>query len=292
MTDYFPGPKRFSEAAAVSRLVPVCREVVADLDTPLTLFAKVQEKHEHIFLFESMEGGEKWGRYSFIGYDPLITFESKSTQVKIADFRSNKVEQLASDENPIDAIKNMVQNLAAAEFDELPPFSGGAVGFMGYEMVRFMEELPDSRPELELPDASLIVPRIVLAHDSLRQVVTVICWVPIAEGDDPELLYNNGASQVDEVLSLLKQPVASDFATMAEAGSEKRHEFTSNLSREEFHNMVEKAKEYIRSGDIIQVVLSQRFHTETDIHPLVLYRALRHINPSPYLFYLILIYWH
>lgn len=289
MKKFFPDCDGFTEAASQSRLVPVCREVVADLDTPLTLFAKVHGDHEQIFLFESMEGGEKWGRYSFIGYDPLMSFQSKGTKVTVTDHRNGSAKVEESDENPIEAIKNLVTSLAAAEFNELPPFSGGAVGFMGYEMVRFMEELPDNRAELDLPDSSLMIPRIVLAHDSLRQVVTIICWVPVEKGTGKEecsALYQNAVAQIDKVATELKQPIPSDFPAMSENGVPKKHEFTSNLSRDEFKDMVEKAKEYIRSGDIIQVVLSQRFETETDLEPLVLYRALRHINPSPYLFYL------
>lgn len=289
MKTLFPDCDGFIKAVSQSRLVPVCREVVADLDTPLTLFAKVHGDHEQIFLFESMEGGEKWGRYSFIGYDPLMSFQSKGTNVTITDYRNGSAQVVERDENPIESIKNLIDTLAAADFGELPPFSGGAVGFMSYEMVRFMEELPDNRVELDLPDSSLMIPRIVLAHDSLRQVVTIICWVPVTEGinkDECEKLYEKAVAQIDKVAIELQQPVPSDFAEMSENGSSKEHEFTSNLSRDEYKIMVDKAKEYIRSGDIIQVVLSQRFETETDLHPLVLYRALRHINPSPYLFYL------
>ena len=289
MNKNFPDRQGFQQLMATSRLIPVCREVVADFDTPLTLFAKVAEDHEHIFLFESKEGGEKWGRYSFIGYDPLMTFESRGREVKIVDHRSATSTVTEVEENPIEAIKELIASVAAADYEQLPPFSGGAVGFMGYEMVRFMENLPDDRPAHSLPDSSLMIPRIVLAHDSLRQVVTVICWVAIpAEVDDSIIdgMYVGATDQIESIIKKLKQPVPAHFATQAEAGCPQGHEFTSNHTPEEFHAIVERAKEYIRAGDIIQVVLSQRFHTTTDIEPLVLYRALRHINPSPYLFFL------
>lgn len=289
MKKYFPDCPGFKKQMALSRLIPVCLEVVADLDTPLTLFAKVSGEHEHIFLFESMEGGEKWGRYSFIGYDPLMTFQSRGERLTIVDHRGGSAAVLEREGNPLVAIKELITSLAAADFEELPPFSGGAVGFIGYEMVRFMENLPDSRPSHPLPDSSLMIPRIVLAHDSLRQVVTIICWVALpgnADNSDAEALYYGARAQIEVIAQLLKQPVPSYFTTQAESGCPKPHEFTSNLSREEFHTMVERGKEYIRAGDIIQVVLSQRFHTKTTMEPLVLYRALRHINPSPYLFFL------
>ena len=283
---YFPDSTGFAELIAESRLIPVYAEVVADLDTPLTLFAKVAENHEHIFLFESMEGGEKWGRYSFIGYDPLVTFVSRQETVTITEMTSTGPVTRVSQENPIAALRRLVEEVKAAEYDGLPRFCGGAVGFLGYEMVRFMEELPDDKAPLDLPDSSFIIPRVVLAYDSLKQKVSVVCWVRAEEGRDAATLYNEAVGVIDRVIAQLRRPVPESFADSSSGQDQPGHSFTSNMEPEQFHAMVARAKEYIMAGDIIQVVLSQRFHTRTDISPTLLYRAVRHINPSPYLFFL------
>ncbi len=282
---YFPSAGVFADFLGKAKLIPVCTEIIADLDTPLTLFAKVAANHSHIFLFESMEGGEKWGRYSFIGFDPLVTFESRQNEVCIREGRkaTETVERFQA--NPLTALKTLVETLQAAEYAGLPKFCGGAVGFLGYDMVRFMEDLPDYRPLLDLPDSSFMVPRIVLVHDSFRQTVTVVCWVRVEEGADGEKLYAGAIDRIDEVIGTLKAPVPVQAPDSGE-GTVVPHVFTANMDAARFHAMVERAKEYILAGDIIQVVLSQRFHTETDIDPTILYRALRHINPSPYLFFL------
>ncbi len=143
---FFPDKQKFLRDIQADRLVPVSSQIVADLDTPLTLFAKVADHHSHAFLFESMEGGEKWGRYSFIGFDPLVTFTSSGDVVEINQPGNDHVLRRFQ-ANPLQALKALVSELGAAEYADLPRFCGGAVGFLGYDMVRFMEELsPDGRP--------------------------------------------------------------------------------------------------------------------------------------------------
>ncbi len=282
---FLPDRQRFKSDMAHARLIPVCREIVADLDNPLTLFSKVAEGNSHVFLFESMEGGEKWGRFSFIGYDPLVTFTSTADAINLAEVKNGVRESKDFTSDPLHALKSLIERLDAAEYDHLPRFCGGAVGFLGYDMVRFMEDLPDSRPATDFPDSSFMVPKIVLVHDSFKQTVTIVCWVQV-DGDDGDILYNNAVELINGVIAKIKRPVSAEFFEASRNDSTNAHSFSSNMAKDQFEAMVEKAKEYIRAGDIIQVVLSQRFHTRTDLDPIVLYRALRHINPSPYLFYL------
>ena len=282
---HYPDIQKFKDDMKSSKLIPVCTEIVADLDTPLTLFAKVAQEIDHVFLFESVEGGEKWGRYSFIGYDPLVTFISNDDKVTVTEVRNGIHEEKTTFTDPLKALKSLIEDLAVPEYDVLPKFCGGAVGFLGYDMVRFMEDLPDDRQPIDLPDSSFMIPKIVLVHDNLRQSVTVVCWVWCDEGDG-DSLYANALECIGEVIGKIRQPVPAKFSNESSIGSTSPHVFSSNMEEEQFHDMVERAKEYIRAGDIIQVVLSQRFHTTTELSPLVLYRALRHINPSPYLFYL------
>lgn len=282
---YFPGLEKFSELSAESGLVPVFKEVVADLDTPLTLFAKVECKYHDTFLFESMEGGEKWGRYSFIGFDPLVAFSSKGDVVNTKYYEGAKVRTNQETGDPLKILKQLIHDFKAVEYDELPKFCGGAVGFLGYDMVRFMEDLPDVKDPLDFPDSSFIFPKIVLVHDSFKQTVKIVCWVR-TEGMASKDCYSEAMGEIDKVTALLRDQVPTSFYEESQKGTSSAHKFTSNMAAETFHGMVDRAKEYIRAGDIIQVVLSQRFHTKTELNSTTLYRALRHINPSPYLFYL------
>jgi anthranilate synthase component 1 len=188
--------------------------------------------------------------------------------------------------DPLKALKSIIEELGAAEYAELPRFCGGAVGFLGYDMVRFMEDLPDDRPGTELPDSAFMIPEIVLVHDNFKQTVTVVVWVKTDGGESAAALYAGGISKIQDVLSKIKKPVRAELFSASESYTEEKHEFSSNMEQKQFLAMVERAKEYIRAGDIIQVVLSQRFHAKTKLSPFVLYRALRHINPSPYLFYI------
>jgi anthranilate synthase component 1 len=275
-----PDLETFKNLAEEAGLVPVYREIVADLDTPLTIFAKVASRDSHAFLFESLEGGEKWGRYSFIGFDPLMTFTSSQEHMEIK--REGKVETRTG--NPLQELRNLLASFKAHQAESLPRFFGGLVGYLGYDMVRFMEKLPDSHTPLDLPDSSFMVPRTVLIHDSFKQKLVIVNCVELGEGDDPAELYEKACNQVDEVAARLKQPLPYDFVESPSGDHE--HEFTSNMDEKSFKEMVQTAKEYILAGDVIQVVLSQRFHTETYLSPFALYRALRHINPSPYLFYI------
>ncbi len=278
---HHPSLSQFRQLAAESGLVPVYREIIADLDTPLTIFAKVAGEDSHAFLFESVEGGEKWGRYSFIGLDPIATFESFGQSITIKQGSEKQEKQ----DDPIEALKELLNSFDACRSEVLPRFFGGAVGFMGYDMVRFMERLPQENPPLDdCPDSSFMIPRLVLIHDSLRQTLTIVNCVPLQENSDHDALYKEAMDRIDGIVELLRKPIP--VYLLGHDGEGQAHDFSSNMSQEDFHGIVEKAKEYILAGDIIQVVLSQRFRTEINLNPLALYRALRHINPSPYLFYL------
>ncbi|MDF1614623.1 anthranilate synthase component I [Desulfurivibrio dismutans] len=292
-----PDLENFKQLAARHNLVPVTRELIVDLDTPLTIFSKVAGGQSHAFLFESLEGGEKWGRYSFIGFDPLLIFTSRGEEVEISRRPPGTAADADQDPvfsrerrhgDPLQILEQLLAELNPAIFDgSLPRFSGGAVGFLGYDMVRFMERLPADNPPLaDFPDSSFLIPRVVLVYDNLRQRLMVVNWVNITGDDDLEQLYDQARQRLDRLEEALRRPLAPELLTDIRADAAPRHQFTANMEPDEFKAMVARAKEYIRAGDVIQVVLSQRFQTTTTVAPLKLYRALRHINPSPYLFYL------
>lgn len=280
------GYEKFRKCAENSRLIPISKGIIADLDTPLTLFSKIYQDREHVFLFESMEGGEKWGRYSFLGFDPLVTFESKDKDISICFHDKDSVRKNEFVGNPLNALRDLVDEMNAFEDPDLPRFCGGAVGFLGYDIVRFMEELPDSHEKLDLPDASFMVPGTVLVHDSFQQTVTIIRWVDTSGNNDTREQYDLAVSCINDVSVRLAGPVPEEYGIRKGKGAEHECKFSSNMEPEQFHAMVDKAREYILAGDIFQVVLSQRFHTKTKLPPHSIYRALRHINPSPYLFFL------
>lgn len=276
-----PDKAAFVSALQSHNLVPVHRTIIADLDTPLALFAKVCENSEHVFLFESMEGGEKWGRYSFIGFDPLITFESigETCRIRYPGQPGARVETKTG--NPLTLLRELMQSFSVAEPEGLPRFYGGAVGYLGYDMVRFVEKLPDRHPRQEMPDSALFIPRILLVHDQLKQQLNIVCTVWNQNQAAPDALYAEACARIAAVSTQLRGPVPFSFTQKQHA---EAHQFCSNTEEQAFKNMVERAKEYILAGDVIQVVLSQRFEAKAHVRPFSLYRALRQVNPSPYLF--------
>jgi anthranilate synthase component 1 len=281
---YSPEQTTFIDMIGSSDLVPVHRTIIADLDTPLTLFAKGAAHAPHAFLFESMEGGEKWGRYSFIGLDPLVTFTSNSDQVRIEYPGLADSGEERAGVNPLGELRQLMASFTVLDSPGLPRFYGGAVGFLGYDMVRFMERLPDRHPPMDLPDSSFMIPGIVLIHDAVQQNLTIVCNVWKRGTKSVEQMYATACRRIEEIISRLDEPISRTFVSQEQPVAP--HCFSSNMDEASFGTMIERAKEYILAGDVIQVVLSQRFHTETTLNPFALYRALRHINPSPYLFYL------
>ncbi|WP_417909681.1 anthranilate synthase component I [Candidatus Electronema sp. PJ] len=278
---YSPDLETFSAMTAEAGLIPLHRTVIADLDTPLTLFAKIVGNEHHAFLFESMAGGEKWGRYSFIGLDPLLTFSSKGGQISLT--RCGRAADVREGVNPLTELRELLASFNASTAPGLPRFYGGLVGFLGYDIIRFIEEIPDRHTPLDIPDSSFMVPRLVLIHDSISQKLTVVCNVIPEEGKDAAELYVDGCARIEAVLARLRHPLPESMFTSTAC---RKHEFRSNMDEQAFCQMVERAKENIAAGDIIQVVLSQRFQSKTELDPFLLYRSLRHVNPSPYLFYL------
>ena len=278
--------EQFCNRTKEARLIPVAGKFLSDLDTPLTLFCKIYENRDHVSLFESMEGGEKWGRYSFIGFDPLVTFESSEDAISISYYGKDGGETTTLQGNPLDHLRRLVEKMNAFDDPTLPRFCGGLIGFLGYDTVRFMEDIPDSHDSLDFPDTSFMIPGTVLVHDNVEQCVTIVHWIDSNAPYSQEQLYQKARAEIKRVSGLLNQPVPEHYFKETDEQPTATSEFTSNMTPASFHEMVNRAKEYIRAGDVFQVVLSQRFHTRTEIPPFSLYRALRHINPSPYLFFL------
>lgn len=275
-----PDISLFSELAQSATIVPVWREIPVDFDTPVSLFAKLGHG-THAFLLESLEGGEKWGRYSFIGLRPLVVFGSKGREV-FTESRGERRTYTVPD--PIAFFKEVMAGFRPAKVDGLPRFSGGAVGYFGYDMVRFIERLPETLLDRTgFYDSVFMVPEFLLVFDNIRQSLQIIASVFVKEADDRQASYHRAVSAIENLIERIQTGIDYPIPSVAR---DHWTDLRPEVSQERFLSMVERAKEYIRAGDVIQVVLSQRFSGKNRVPSFDIYRALRRINPSPYLFYL------
>ncbi len=281
-----PDRAEFRALARRGAPVPLVREVLADLDTPLSAFLKIDDG-ETAFLFESMEGGERWSRYSFIGVGSRARFLARGGRVEISrPGLPPRVVTLPPDhsEDPLGLLRDLLGELRPLELPGLPPFAGGAVGFLSYDWVRYVERLPDSNPDpLGVPDGFFNVPEVVLVHDRREHRLLLLAVADPRPGEEPDAAYDRALARLDGVLERLRRPVPASFEPPR---AEEPLAVESNLTRERYHEIVKRAKEYIQAGDIFQVVPSQRLRVPLRVDPIWIYRQLRVINPSPYLFFL------
>ncbi len=278
---YFPSQSDFCQLAGTGNLIPVYREILADMDTPVSAFRKIDDG-QTAFLLESIEGGEKWARYSFLGSGPARVFRSRDTTYEI--LANGVLEEHGSCADPLSKLREMMAAYQPVEVPGLPRFFGGAVGYLGYDMVRFVEELPDNNPrQIDSWDACFMFTERLLIFDNMRQKVKVVCNVHLQDGADPQAAYLQAQQQIEQLIAQLRRPLAADNPP---PGGDGKQELAANFSKADFKAAVEQCKEYIRAGDIFQVVISQRFSCPLQVDPFDIYRALRTINPSPYMYFL------
>jgi len=278
---FYPDFKDFEEKTREGNLIPVYKEILADLETPLSAYLKLKVKRG--FLLESVVGGEKWARYSFIGGDPFLTIEGKGKGLIIK--RGAQMERARFDNDPLEVISGELKRYKPVIIPGLPRFFGGFVGYIGYDVVRHFERLPNYHHKgLNLPDLSLMLTDTLLVFDTLTQKIKVISNAHI-DDKSPKEAYEEAKEKVEGIVKRLRMRAIPPGCPR---GSKilLRPSFTSNFTREDFLKAVERAKEYVKAGDVIQVVLSQNFHKDVNIHPINSYRALRVINPSPYMYYI------
>ena len=251
------------------------------METPVSAFRKI-DSGKYAYLMESFEGGEKWGRYSFLGANPSRIFRCKGREVTI--IKDGHIEQTLDVDNPIAALKDMIASYRPVPMEGLPRFFGGAVGYLSYDMVRYFEELPQNTDDdLDLPDAVFMLTDTILIFDNVSLKIKVVSNVHLDKGLDPAREYDRAVERINSIIDQLKKPMEHPPLEMNVSGGV---EFTSNFSKEDYQCVVERCKEYIRAGDVFQVVPSQRFEAPVTSDPFTVYRALRNINPSPYLRYL------
>jgi anthranilate synthase component I len=282
-----PNRETFLEKAKQGNLVPVWKEILADQETPVSAYERVRsylrerDQASHTYLLESVEGGENIGRYSFIGGTPRTIIRAYGRRVEISTVGNERV--VLDDVDPLDALKqHMAQFSPVVDDPSLPRFIGGAVGFIGYDMVSQFELRVPVIPNDEIgnPDMVFMVTDGLIIFDRVNHRLKIVANAHI--NGDPDAAYDQALAQIDELCEALKAPVER---VLIESHDEVEPLIPrSNTPKEEFISMVEKGKEYIRSGDVIQVVLSQRFEVDNEADSLDVYRALRAINPSPYMF--------
>lgn len=275
----YPDYAHFIELSRLGNLIPVYREIMADMDTPVSAFKKLDDG-QFSFLLESIEGGEKWGRYSFIGSTPSMIIRSKGTNVEIIkDGASSTFES----PDPLDAVRDLLARFIPVEVEGVPRFFGGAVGYLGYDMVRHFEHLPTSKPALlDCYDSYFLITDTIVIFDTMSQKIKVVSNAHLDAGTKLEEAYAEAARKIDAIINRLRTPLPIS----ASAPSDRKAELAANMTRADFESAVEKAKAYVRSGDVIQMVLSQRFSGKLSTDPFDIYRVLRTLNPSPYMFFL------
>lgn len=283
---YIPDEATFLKRAQQGNLVPVWRELLADQETPVSAYQRLRDyiRRENpgapTFLLESVEGGEKIARYSFLGGNPQMIFTSDGRRVTI-DRAGGETTEL-NDVDPLEELRRVLKPYRPVSDPALPRFYGGLVGYMGYDVIHQFEPRVGLSPDRDrpCPDMQFILTDTILIFDHVRHTAKVVANVRI--DGDPKAAYREAIRKIDRVCEALSGPVAHTVVDINE--KPEPIEIRSNLSRPEFERSVEQAKEFIRAGDIIQVVLSQRFETDYDGDPLDVYRALRCVNPSPYMF--------
>ncbi|MCE5313022.1 MAG: anthranilate synthase component I [Nitrospiraceae bacterium] len=290
----YPALNEFKELAKKGNLIPVYKEILGDLETPVTAFLKLKRKPA--FLLESVVGGEKWARYSFLGIDPALTVISKENRVRVnalSEIYRDIADKSPKEGNPLLTVKNILSSFKPVDVDGLPRFSGGFVGYCGYDIVKFFERVPDTeKPGLDMPDTFLMLTDTLLIFDNLKQTIKIVYNAHI-NGRNIEDTYKHAESVINGIINELRNSRPSPdntplpyVALNSKAMHTDQSDFRSNFTKQDFMDAVAAAKEYVLSGDVVQVVLSQRFETETSAAPFDIYRALRVINPSPYMYFL------
>ena len=284
----YPDFKTFSKYTKKGNLVPVYTELLADLETPVSSFLKICES-DYAYLLESVESQEKIGRYSFLSSKPSMVIKSKDRLIETIEFNAGKKtkRRFFAKSNPLDEIKKILLKYKYVPSKDLPRFTGGFVGYISYDMIRFFEKIPDkNRDDIKLPDSIFMLSKNLLIFDHIMHKIKIVSNVYIRNNRDARCIkqaYEKGASSIKRLgLNLTKQIKIKESRPRLK----RSVKINSNFSKKTFCQIVSKAKKYIRRGDVIQVVLSQRFKTKLLDSPIDIYRRLRSINPSPYMYYL------
>jgi anthranilate synthase component I len=277
-------------AARGFNLIPVCREIAADLETPVSAFLKVAGERDYSFLLESLSGGEKWARYSFLGAEPSLVMKLRGERVeRIVPHGTPEIRRAS---NPLDEIRRELGRFRAPELPYLPRFFGGAVGFLSYDLVRSIEGLaPAAHRALETPEMCLVFTDSLLVFDNLSQKIKVIANVALDDFDSTHAAYASAQQRIENLIERLGGPptapkIAGPPSGESEDGDGDEVALSPATSREDYVAALSRAREHILAGEALRIVPTRRFQTPLNAHPFNLYRGLRATSPSPYMFYL------
>jgi anthranilate synthase component 1 len=286
MSRYRPSLEEFTRLVGTAPCIPVSRQLTGDGLTPVSAFRLIDRGHSS-FLFESVVGGEKVGRFSFLGTEPFLRFEARGQEAEIRSADKTGPSRRFRSADPFRDLEQLVERYRTAPLKGLPRFVGGAVGFAAYDAVRYTEHLPDVPPDDRgIPDLSFALYDRMILFDHIRKTVLAVALAHVGTGNDPKAAYTAACDRLDELVGRLAGP-APDLG-LRDIDTETPPVLTprSNFTRDEYEAIVRRCQEYIKAGDIFQVVPSQRFAIETKADPFDIYRVLRVVNPSPFLFYL------
>ncbi|MEA3464919.1 MAG: anthranilate synthase component I [Thermodesulfobacteriota bacterium] len=276
-----PSFDEFEVLTRVGNLVPIYAEILADMETPVSAFKKI-DNGKLAFLLESVEGGEKWARYSFLGSGNGTVFRSRSDHYEVV--KNGQIVESGQSKDPLKIIQQLMERYRPVEMPDLPRFCGGAVGYLGYDMVRYVETLPNQNlAEIGAYDSCFLFTDTLLIFDNRLQKIKVVFNAFIDTDTDLKQVYQTGVFKIKELIEQLRSPLLRQVKQTSPCAAS---ELQPNFTPENFKSAVEQCKEYVRSGDVIQVVLSQRFSAPLRADPFDIYRSLRTINPSPYMFFL------
>jgi anthranilate synthase component I len=279
--DITPSREEIHELFQQGDMVPVYRRLLADLETPVSVYLKLAQTGDVSFLLESVEGGEQVGRYSFLGVNPSGVVTFKDGQITRNKGGQVTTRALRADEDPLDALKIELEGVKPVRLEGLRRLVGGAVGYIGYDIVRYFERLPETTAsDLDLPEMAFLLPDTLVIFDHAKH--QLIIMANAHNTGDPDAAYQDAIRRIDQIVVALGKPLPE--IPMPEKVLDE--ELQSNIPREKFEENVRIAKEYIAAGDAFQIVLSQRFTRKTTASPLMIYRAVRALNPSPYMFFL------
>jgi anthranilate synthase component I len=271
--------EQFTTLAKKGNLIPVYREIIADLETPVSAYLKI-DTGDHSFLLESVENGGSFARYSFLGASPSLTFAMRKGRVTITENGQSRT--VDSGEDPLQELQKIMAAFKPVAIDDLPPFFGGAIGYLSYEAVTYFEKtVPRAKKDdLEVPDAYFMISDTLLIFDHLEQRIKIVANAVVS--GDPGAAYDEALAKIEDLTMRLQRPVKHRVVSPQAKAAELKPEV--NMTEAEYLGMAAAMQEYIRAGDIFQVVPSQRFSIPFKGEPSDLYRALRRINPSPYMF--------
>lgn len=280
---YYPVKGEFEKMCRRGNLIPVYREILADIDTPVSAFIKLDEG-EYTYLLESVERGERLGRYSFLGIRPFLIFQSKDKSARVS-YLNGQTEIYEIKDDPLSILKKIMDRFKVVNFPHLPIFFGGAVGYVGYDVVKFWEKVPNLKKEDSgFPDCLFIFTSSVVIFDHLDHKIKIVSYA-FLNGESPGKVYQKTVEGIEDIIQRLSTSLSRPCSAIS-SEEKKNKVLISNFTPEEFTRCVRKAKKYIRSGDIFQVVLSQRLKREISVSSFDIYRVLRSLNPSPYMYYL------